>query len=322
MSFKSEDIGEDIQKSRPNLKPNTIKQYESNLKKLKKLFDSDNYNFLKNPDNVMEKISHLHYTSQRNHLNAIIVLLNALNSDDKNKDLITEYGEIRDKLNDKYDEDQKSGVISDKQSKNFATMDEMNEMLNKMKEDLKPIRKKDNLTAKEKTLLTVFTMFSILTKYPMRNDLSGMEVLRKGQYNKLDDDDKKKTNYLVIDKNKMFFSLNEYKTSKKFKNIHIEIEDKEVKKLLRFYIRVMLNNEMGILFKSSTGLPITRNALSQLLIKFSKKYMNKGISSTLIRKIYMSSKYSDIKEELEKDNKMMGHSTEVALDTYVKKAQD
>jgi hypothetical protein len=315
MSFKSEDIGEDIQKSRPNLKPNTIKQYESNLKKLKKLFDSDNYN-------VMEKISHLHYTSQRNHLNAIIVLLNALNSDDKNKDLITEYGEIRDKLNDKYDEDQKSGVISDKQSKNFATMDEMNEMLNKMKEDLKPIRKKDNLTAKEKTLLTVFTMFSILTKYPMRNDLSGMEVLRKGQYNKLNDDDKKKTNYLVIDKNKMFFSLNEYKTSKKFKNIHIEIEDKEVKKLLRFYIRVMLNNEMGILFKSSTGLPITRNALSQLLIKFSKKYMNKGISSTLIRKIYMSSKYSDIKEELEKDNKMMGHSTEVALDTYVKKAQD
>ena len=46
------------------------------------------------------------------------------------------------------------------------------------------------------------------------------------------------------------------------------------------------------------------------------------IQITLLRKIYLSSKYSDMKDELEKDNKVMGHSKAVALDTYVKKSQD
>jgi hypothetical protein len=41
----------------------------------------------------------------------------------------------------------------------------------------------------------------------------------------------------------------------------------------------------------------------------------------MLRKIYLSSKYGDMKEELEKDNKVMGHSKEVAMDTYIKKVQ-
>ena len=72
MTIDSNNLMEDIKESRPNLKDNTIKQYMTNLKKLKSLFDTDNYDFLDKPDDVMDKISHLHYTSQRNHLNAII----------------------------------------------------------------------------------------------------------------------------------------------------------------------------------------------------------------------------------------------------------
>jgi len=78
---------------------------------------------------------------------------------------------------------------------------------------------------------------------------------------------------------------------------------------------------MGVLFKSSTGKPLSRNSLSQLLLKTSKKYMGKSISTTMLRKIYLSSKYANMKEELEKDNKVMGHSKEVAMDTYIKKPQ-
>ena len=81
-------------------------------------------------------------------------------------------------------------------------------------------------------------------------------------------------------------------------------------------------NGKGILFKTSTGKPLTRTELSKVLIKYSKKYMDKSISTTLLRKIYLSSKYGDMKKELEKDNKVMGHSKGVALDTYVKEAQE
>ena len=54
----SEDLKADIKKARPNVKDSTIKMYESNLKKLKKMFDSDNYDFLKDVDKVKDKLGH------------------------------------------------------------------------------------------------------------------------------------------------------------------------------------------------------------------------------------------------------------------------
>jgi hypothetical protein len=321
MKINSKDSVEEIQKSRPQLKTSTIKQYDTNLKKLKKLFDTDNFDFLSDPDKVMEKIENLHYTTQRNFLNAIIVLLMALNHDKKYDDLIEEYGKIRDGFNSKYEEEQSSGVISDKQSKNFATIEEVYDMINKMAVELKPIKKKtkDEITKKEMNLLQIYILFTIYSKYPMRNDVAGMEAISKREYNKLSDSEKEENNYLVVRKGGMFFVLNKYKTSKKYEELKIEIEDKNVKKLLRYYLKI---NGMGVLFKSSTGKPLTRTELSKQLLKFSNKYMGKSISTTLLRKIYLSSKYGDMKEELEKDNKIMGHSKEVALDTYVKKPQE
>jgi len=318
MTIDSNNLMEDIKESRPNLKDNTIKQYMTNLKKLKSLFDTDNYNFLDKPDDVMDKISHLHYTSQRNHLNAIIVLLMALNSKEEYDKLIETYSNKRDELNDKYSEDQKSGVISDKQSKNFSTTDEIYEMINKMANELKPIKKKDNLSSKELALLQVFTLFNIYVRLPMRNDVAGMESINKRVYNKLTEEDKKSKNYLVLEKNNMYFILNKYKTSKKYEELKIDIP-KDLKKLLRFFLKV---NGMGVLFKSSTGNPLTRNALSQLLIKTSQKYMGKSISTTLLRKAYMSSKYADVKEEMENDSKILGHDVATTgMNVYVKKAQ-
>jgi len=321
MKISVKDPIEEIKSARPNLKENTVKQYQTNLNKLKKMFDTDDYGFLDSPDDVMEKIESLHYTTQRNFLNAIIVLLMALNHDEKYDKLLKEYGDLRDGFNNKYDEENKSGIISDKQSKNFATIEEVYEMINKMGDELKPIKKKnkDDITKKEMNLLQAFVLFSIYSKYPMRNDVSEMEAISKRDYNKLKEEDKKSKNYLVVHKNGMFFILNKYKTSKKYEELKIEIDDPQVKKLLRYYLRV---NGMGVLFKSSTGKPLTRIEISKTLLKYSQKYMGKSISSTLLRKIYLSSKYGDMKKELEKDNQIMGHSKEVALDTYVKEAQD
>ena len=39
MTIKSDDPSSDIQKARPKLKPNTIKQYEIQLRRLQKMFD-------------------------------------------------------------------------------------------------------------------------------------------------------------------------------------------------------------------------------------------------------------------------------------------
>tara|TARA_R110000823_G_scaffold72553_5_gene166843 strand:- start:577 stop:1308 length:732 start_codon:yes stop_codon:yes gene_type:complete len=242
----------------------------------------------------------------------------ALNHDEKYDKLLQEYGKLRDEFNDKYSDEQKSGVISDKQSANFATIEEVYEMINQMATELKPIKKKTELSKKEFSLLQAFTLFNIYARMPMRNDVAGMKTIQKRAYNKLSEEDKKAENWLVLEKNGMFFVLNKYKTSKKYEELDLPIEDKALRTIIRFYLK---HNGMGVLFKTSTGKSITRTELSKLLIKFSKKYMSKSISTTLLRKIYLSSKYGDMKKELEKDNKVMGHSKGVALDTYVKEAQ-
>tara|TARA_R110000737_G_scaffold224042_5_gene238964 strand:- start:771 stop:1730 length:960 start_codon:yes stop_codon:yes gene_type:complete len=308
-----------IQKKRPTLKENTLKQYNQNLTKLKKVFDSEDFEFLSSPTNVKEKLKNLHFTTIRNYLNAIIVLLSATDDEQYNEILKT-YGKMRDEYNDTYNKNNSSGIISDKQKNSFVDISEINKMIDTMGNELKIGRikqKKGDLTNKEKALLQVYILFNIYTRIPLRNDVSEMDAITKSQYNKLSEVDKKAKNFLVVEKNNMFFVLNKYKTSKKYEQLNIDIPP-DLKKLLRFYLRV---NGMGVLFKSSTGKPLSRNALSQLLIKTSKKYMSKSISTTMIRKSYLSSKYGKLNSELEKDNQIMGHSKNVALSTYVKESQ-
>ena len=306
-----------IKKNRPNVKETTIKMYVSNLLKLMKLFDLEDLTFLKDINKVEDKLKNLHYTTRRNYLNAIIVYLLAKDKEDK---LIEEYVDIRDKLNKQYEDEQATGVISDKQKENFVDISEINNMINEMNKEIKDkkIKTKETLTAKDKNLLMVYTLYNIYTRIPLRNDLAGMIVINKREYNKLTDKQKEENNYLVINKNNMYMVLNQYKTSSKYKELNIDIP-KDLERLLRQYIKI---NGMGVLFKSSTGKPITRNALSQLLLKWSKKYMGKSISTTMLRKSYLSSKYGKMKEELEADNVVMGHSKGVAMNTYIKKDQE
>lgn len=307
-----------FKKSRPNAKESTIKLYTANIMKLMKLFDTDNLNFLKNHNEVENKLEKLHYTTKRNYLNAIVVYLMG---DKEDKELIEQYVDMRDKLNKQYEDEQATGVISDKQKDNFVDISEVNKMIEEMKNEIKDknlfIKKNEDLKPKEKQLIQVYTLFSIYTRLPLRNDLAGMSVINKRDYNKLSDEDKKEHNYMVINKNNMYMVLNQYKTSSKYKELNIDIP-KDLEKILRQYIKI---NGMGVLFKSGTGTPLSRNALTQLLIKTTKKYMGKSISSTMLRKIYLSSKYSAVKEEMENDSKIMAHSVDVAQSTYIKKPQ-
>jgi integrase len=309
MKINTENPADAISNDRPQLKTNTIKQYVIHLNKLKKLFSTDNYDFLSNPDEVMDKIKSNHYTSQRNTLNAVIILLLALNHDKKYDELIEDYQKRRDKLNDKYLEDNSNGKISEAQKNNFVDLEEIKKMLKTMENEIKSqgLKKKENLTGKEKELLMVYTIFSMLVKYPVRLDFSGMKLISKTMYNSLKEDDKKLGNYLINEKGKLTMIMNEYKTSKKYGEKKIPI-DKDIEKVIRMYIRKTGKSNGDVLFVSSTGNAISRNALSQLLVKTTKKYLGKSISTTMMRKIVVSSVIP--KEVIDKQKELadvMGH---------------
>ena len=326
MKINSEKPMEAISKARPHLKTNTIKQYETHLNKLKKLFDTDNYDFLSDIEEVQEKLKDKAYTSRRNSYNAIIVLLMALNHDDKYTELIEKYDKIRNELNSQYDEEMSSGKISEKQKNNFVEYEKIEEMIKTMENEIKSkgLKKKSELTGKDKELLMVYTLYNMLIRIPTRNDMSGQKLISKTQFNKLTDEDKKTTNYLVKEKNKMFGVYNEYKTSRKYGQKIIDIP-KDLEKILNMYIRKTGKKVGDVLFVSSTGNPLSRNMISQLLMKTSKKYLNgASVSTTLMRKIVASkhfgegSEFAELKEKQKELASKMGHSVATMEKSYIK----
>jgi hypothetical protein len=313
--MKAENLTDLIKKVKPNIKENTIKTYEANLNKLKQMFDTDDYSFLKDVDKVMKKLEDKHFTTIRNYLNSIIILLLALNHDKKQDKLLKEYQDKRDELNNQYQE--QGSKISDKQAPNFVPLKEVVDMINKMGEDLKGFKKKE-LTAKDKMLLQVYIIYQIHIRLPMRNDLAGMEAITKREYNKLSEEDKKAKNWLIVEKGKMFMSLNKFKTSKKYEELRFDVP-KDLEKLIRSYLKI---NGMGVMFKSSTGKELSRNQLSQILIKYSKKYIGKSIGTTMLRKIVLSDKFGELKKEQEKMAQITGHSVATMNSVYIKEGQE
>jgi hypothetical protein len=279
MKINVENINEEIQTARPSLKTNTVKQYESNLKKLKKMFESDNWDFLNNPEKVEEKISHLHFTSRRNHYNAIIVLLMALNSDNKYDKILAKYDEMRNELNEEYNK--QSSTISDKQSKNFASMEEINDMISKVGEELKAmkLKQKENLNKKEMALLQFFVLVNLYKNIPLRNDVSYMEAIKPNDLKKLSKEEQKEKNWLLMEKNKLSIILNNYKSDKTYGQKIIPIEDKDLKRLLNYYIKII--GGKGVLFKSSTGTALSPNALTQFFLKYHEEISWKELSAQL-----------------------------------------
>jgi len=309
-----------IKNARPNLKDSSINIYVRNLNKLKKIFNENDYKFLENYEDVEKILENLSYLTVRNYYNAIIVLITALNGFDD--ELVDQYTVMRDELNEKYNkENTESNKISSKQEKNFITYNEVVEMLNKMADDLRilKIKQKKDIGVKERTLLQIFVIFNIYLHIPLRNDVVDLIKITKREFNKKTDDDKKVNNYIVFENNNMFFSIGKYKTDKTYSTKIIEIP-KELQKVIRFWKRISVFNDSEYLFLSATGKKLTRNELSQLMIRFSKLYLNDKaqLSTTMMAKITMSHHLGELKKKQEEMSKQRGTSINTINNIYIK----
>ncbi len=236
---------------------------------------------------------------------------------DEKKELIDEYIQVRDELNEKYNDSQ-TNKISEKQKKNFASMEEIENMLNQMLKEIKTkkLKSKKNLNGKEKELLMMYTIFNMLKIIPTRNEIAGMILSTPKKYSKED----KEFNYLVVGRDKMYYMMNQYKTNKTYgedKKIDIPVE---LSKIIRIFIRQAEKKTGDVLFTTSTGNPISKNVLSQMLLKTSKKYIDKGVSTTLMRKIVVSHELGDFKKKQEDLAFKMSHSVATQNKIYIKES--
>jgi flagellar biosynthesis component FlhA len=136
------------------------------------------------------------------------------------------------------------------------------------------------------------------------------------------DTDDDNYNYLVMDKkNNYKFVLNKYKTDKKYHSVEIDVPD-TLKEVIQSYLKYhplkgeLKNNEYDIPFLVDEKGKALKNSTE--ITKILNKIFGKKISSSLLRNIFLTEKYSDIVEELKKDTQNMGTSVNTALNNYIK----
>ena len=317
-------ITELITDEKPNLKSTSISQYVRCLMSLEKFYNNpddkriklseDDIKYIKTIkyENITdlykdEKVinlllSNYHFTTARNYYTAVITLLEGENNP-QNKPLIKKFSNIVKNSNNKYKEENETGIISLKQSDNFVSVEEIDELINK----LKKYDKKG------------YILFSILKHHHLRNEIATLEVIKLQQYNKLKESDKKDKNYMVVGSKKLFISRNGYKTDKKYGEIVFEITDKQLNKDVRNYIKGLDGStEMFSFPDIKDENNDKKKQLSNYMSYVSNKFIGSKISTTILAKIMLSSKYLENKQAQEKDAKERGHSVSVENDVYVK----
>jgi len=319
----NEKIRESREKMGRDLKESTVKIYVKNIKNISRLLSEDDeeqggIEWLKDVEAVKQKIEDLNYndTTKRNYYNAIIIYLQSISEDGDNTDMINKYTKIRDEINKIYEESNASSVWSDKQLKNLITAEEFYGMIADIGRELRArqLKKKKKLTESDRSLLQIYTILNIHREIPLRNDLAGMVVIQQKDFEQMDEEDKKVGNFLVTGKGIMFMSLNDYKTSRKYGSLKIML-NQNLRRIVRFHLHFAMNENLLV---RADGKPMSKNLLSQVILREFKKRTGKNISTTMLRKIYLTEKYGTFKEELEKDNNNMAHSMEEALSVYVK----
>jgi len=310
-----------IKSEKPNLSPNSVKQYVRCLIILHNALapsikESSNYAYLKNKEKVAEFLSKYSFTTARNYYTAIITLLET--ETPRDKVVINDYKTIVKQSNDNYNKQNQTGIISDKQNEALngefkngkEKLDQLITILDKDPEDIK-----NNKMG--------YILFRLLYHHHIRNEIAELIRIPLMKYKKLTTEDKKDKNYLVVGSKKLFIARNGFKTGKKYGEIIFDITDKQLIKELRTYLKTLTTDEVFV-FKSgkSEDSSVTkRNQLSNYMIYVSKKHIGMKISTTLLAKIMMSHKYADNKLKQEKTAAERGHSLSVENAVYVKQPQ-
>ena len=293
-----------ISLSRSNISQNSLNTYLSNIRKVfKELFnDKVDVKLFEQFQKVKKYLETLTPATRKNVMTSIIVLLKSYNT---KKSTLNKYQNYFEELVHNYENNYDNQIKSEKETKNWITQ---KQVIQKIKE-LESLIQKYNikrLTKKQEDIIQQHLILSLYTEIPpIRNDYAQMKVY----YEK----EEKGQNYINL-KNKVIV-LNKYKTAKTYGEKKIDIPDKIIK-IIERWINITGNEYLLINIRDRN--PMTNNGLTKYLNKIFKP---KKVSTTLLRKLYLSEKYPVIhdRKDMKKDAYVMGHSLDTQQGIYRKK---
>ena len=329
-----DELEEKIKKGKPHLKQSSLKQYRRTIKKLNKLINGEdstikNLDFIENPEKVKKALEHLHFTTRRNYYTAIINVLQLEETPEINENwdeeeekkihydkfiykgkLINEYIKIVKEANAKYEEEQESGIVTEKQKESLLT----DEKFPKIQEFIRLVKESKDNPILERYNEMLYILLRLITTYQTRNEIATLKLIKLMDFKKLKEEDKENKNYLVMGSKKILIVRYDFKTNKKYKEITIEVNDKKLSKEIRSYVKTLKNDNVF----EYKGEQLTPKKLTNILLYQSKRLVEVPLSTTMLAKSILSEKYGDKNEEQKQDATNRGHSVNVQNKVYIK----
>lgn len=282
-----------IKLRRPNICEATFNTYDRQLTKMYLDLGNKgipkNTKFLQDFNKVEEYINNLKkLTTKKNKLTAIIVGIDA-DKNFKNKDeLKDKYQKKLKELNEEYNEFLKKQIKTPTQEKNWIEYETLVDIANDLVKKVKGFKTKDNLEKYEFEALQNAILLKTHLEFPFRNDLSEVKIIEQDDYDKLNEKEQLKHNWLIkYPKNKMMFVLNNFKNWKKIGSKKYNVPKKLVN-LYKIWFKFNKSNYF-LVSKRNRMLPINGNTQTKYFNSlFHKYYPDKNISSSLIRHIVIS----------------------------------
>lgn len=218
-------------------------------------------------------------------------------------------------LDYKKDKDGESAhVKTEKEDEAWLTWDEVEEKKAALKRDVASFASNKHITALQFDKLLQYVVLSLYTDIPPRRNQDFLDMYVVKKWTKEMETDR---NYYDVATHKFIF--NKFKTAKTYGQQTVDVpntEEAPLQQTLATFIKfhpLGKQKEFKLLVKADGSNLNTVNAITRIL----NRIFGKKIGSSMLRHLYLSSKYGETNKEMEKDAEAMGHSTTEQKD-YIK----
>ena len=300
-----------------NISQSSINLYLRNLEKLNDDEPLKNLNFLKSKEAILKKLENYKPNTFRGYLISICSSLHFETNKTMTK-LYKEYYDLLMKTNKELKEKEKEQEKTPVQKENWISWEEVEKKHTELEEEVGKFKNSKEINQHKYNTLLEFVILSLYYYIaPKRNqDWALMRIIYKEEANL-------PTTNNYYDVSNETFIFNKYKTSKT-KGELIEKIPEKLQNILNIYFKFHpLIKDKPI--KKGTNIPFlvyydgkdltSVNSITRIL----NKVFNKKIGSSMLRHIYLTSKYGNTVKEMKDDANIMGHSVQTAMNNYIKK---
>jgi hypothetical protein len=291
--------------------------YIKNLWTLNGCVPFKNLAFLRNTEAIENTLKGYADSTRKTFLASIVSVLSLFKDKPTYKKVYQHYHDQMMTASSAVREAETSGEKSETQKDNWIEWEEVMKIQNNLANVARGYAAQKVITPVQYNEILALVVLSLYTDIPPRRNQDYADMFVVGKWN-----DKMDTNKNYLDLLGNQFVFNKYKTSKKYGTQFVQIPrelHEAITMLLKHHPlhKGKITNKTEFRFLTySDGQPLTAvNAITRIL----NKIFHKKVGSSMLRHIYLSSKYGDIKNEQQKDAEAMGHSVGEQQGVYVKK---